>query len=219
MAKTVSPQLLTLAEALAGEFDNREQSLADPTWYVHLRVWHRPVALFLEDSVTFFVEQVSVASNQPPYRQRLLRLQAQEAGLSGQYYGLKDPVKFRGGAIAPELLAVLTEADLITLPTCKLAIEVHSLPNQQYRFQAALPPGTLCSFEAEGTSRYVSLGFEIGPTSSTNNPALELRIHDKGVDPATGKGLWGALMGPFCLHKVTDFSAHPNSTLEFGASH
>lgn len=206
MAETLSPQLQALVHALAGEFDNREQSLTDPAWYVHLKVWHRPVALFLEDSATFFVEQVSVASNKPPYRQRIFRLQHKETGLSGQYYGLKDPQKFQGGAIAPEILTPLTEADLVQLPTCKLAVEVYSLPNQQYRFQAALPPGTLCSFEAEGTLRYVSLGFEIGPTNSVADSPIELRTHDKGIDPSTGKGLWGALMGPFCLQKVANFS-------------
>ncbi|HEY9880648.1 MAG TPA: chromophore lyase CpcT/CpeT [Leptolyngbyaceae cyanobacterium] len=205
MAATLSPRLLTLAQALAGEFDNREQSLADPAWYVHLKVWHRPVALFSEDSATFFIEQVSVASNQPPYRQRILRLQDQGVGLSGQYYGLKEPLKFRGGAIAPELLASLNEADLVELPTCRLLIEAQAQPNQQHRFQAAPPPDTLCSFEADGTLRYVKLGFEIGPTNPINDPRLELRVYDKGIDPSTGKGLWGALMGPFCLHKVADF--------------
>lgn len=33
-----------------------------------------------------------------------------------------------------------------------------------------------------------------------------LKVYDKGVDPDTGKGLWGALIGPFCLEKQVDFS-------------
>jgi hypothetical protein len=45
-----SPQLTALAEYLAGEFDHRTQAIGDPAWYVHLRMWQRPVALFSEDT-------------------------------------------------------------------------------------------------------------------------------------------------------------------------
>jgi hypothetical protein len=41
-----SPELTALAEYLAGEFDNSSQAIADPAWYVHLRMWQRPVSLF-----------------------------------------------------------------------------------------------------------------------------------------------------------------------------
>ncbi|MDJ0689048.1 MAG: CpcT/CpeT family chromophore lyase [Xenococcaceae cyanobacterium MO_188.B32] len=47
---TLSPQLIALGTYLAGEFDNQQQALAEPAWYVHLRLWKRPVPLFTEDS-------------------------------------------------------------------------------------------------------------------------------------------------------------------------
>ncbi len=37
MLMNLSPELITLANYLAGEFDNREQALAEPAWYVNLR--------------------------------------------------------------------------------------------------------------------------------------------------------------------------------------
>ncbi|MBD0267832.1 MAG: chromophore lyase CpcT/CpeT [Cyanobacteria bacterium Co-bin8] len=200
---TLSSKLLTLGRYLAGEFENRAQSLAEPAWYVHLKVWHRPIRLFHENSLTFFVEQVSVASGQPPYRQRILRLYESDSQIKGQYYGLKDAAQFRGGAIAPQILAPLTPEDLVQLPTCCLSIESQELPEGQYSFKAALPAGSLCSFEYAGNTSYVSLGFAIGPAS--NAATLELRVYDKGIEPSTGKGLWGALMGPFCLIKNADF--------------
>ncbi len=43
---------MALGEYLAGEFDNREQAIGEPIWYVHLRLWQRPVNLFTEDSIT-----------------------------------------------------------------------------------------------------------------------------------------------------------------------
>ena len=50
----ISPELKTLAQYMTGEFDNQEQALADPAWYVHLKLWQVPVQLFSEDSITFF---------------------------------------------------------------------------------------------------------------------------------------------------------------------
>jgi hypothetical protein len=199
----LSSALLTLGRYLAGEFENRAQALAEPAWYVHLKVWHRPIRLFHEDSLTFFVEQVSVASRQPPYRQRVLRLYECDSEIKGQYYGLQDAAQFRGGGLDPQILDLLTADDLIDLPTCCLNIETQALSSGQYSFQAALPEGSLCSFEYGGNTSYVSLGFAIGPTQPASD--LELRVYDKGVDPSSGKGLWGALMGPFCLIKNADF--------------
>ena len=63
-----SPQLLALADYLSGEFDNREQALAEPIWYVHLRLWQRPIPLFSEDSMTLFAEQASVVNLERPDR-------------------------------------------------------------------------------------------------------------------------------------------------------
>lgn len=212
MTTPLSTELVTLGQYLAGEFENRAQSLAEPTWYVHLKLWHRPVPLFREDSLTFFVEQVSVAAQTPPYRQRILRLQqsgSQQNGsqLNGQYYGLKNPIAYRGGALDPALLAPLSPDELIDLPTCRVDITPHSFPNQRYRFVARMPANTLGSFESDGTTRYVSLGFDVGvvdPAAST--PTIEFQMFDKGIDPATGQGLWGALMGPFRLIKQVDWA-------------
>ncbi|MBV8887772.1 MAG: hypothetical protein JO235_27770 [Chroococcidiopsidaceae cyanobacterium CP_BM_RX_35] len=51
-----SPELIALAHYLTGKFDNQEQATAEPAWYVHLRLWQRPVPLFTEDSITLFAE-------------------------------------------------------------------------------------------------------------------------------------------------------------------
>ncbi|MFM6193835.1 MAG: CpcT/CpeT family chromophore lyase [Planktothrix sp.] len=55
----ISPELKTLAEYMAGEFDNQAQALADPVWYVHLRLWHRPVpvSLFAEFGFEATIDQ------------------------------------------------------------------------------------------------------------------------------------------------------------------
>jgi hypothetical protein len=202
-----------LSNYLAGEFENRQQALDEPIWYVHLRVWQRPTPLFAEDSCTLFLEQASLAAQQPPYRQRILRLFEQGSQLWGQYYALREPQAWQGGGLQPELLRSLTPDDLQLLPTCNVSIEATPTADG-YRFQATPSPNTLCSFEYQGQTRYVQLGFEVAPLAP-NSPGAnaqrpmavqtELLTYDKGIDPATGQGLWGALMGPFRLIKQTDF--------------
>jgi hypothetical protein len=197
-------QLTQLAGYLAGEFDNHQQALADPTWYIHLRVWNRPLPSHIfEDGYGFFIEQIGVASGQPPYRQRILHLTQGPSGLQGQYYGLRDPIQFRGSATQPERLTDLTPEDLVHLPTCCLTITPQPPGN---RFAGRLPGDSLCQITYAGQASYISLGFDIGPTGSADPGAIEYLVYDRGVDPETGSTTWGPRMGPFRLLKQIGFS-------------
>jgi CpeT/CpcT family (DUF1001) len=202
-----------LATQMAGEFDNRQQSLADPTWFLHLRLWQRPLPRVLfGEGYGFFIEQISVASGKPPYRQRILHLTTRDEQLWGQYYALPDPIAYSGAATQPDgsepasggdRLTSLTRADLVALPTCGVAIEYQ--PASQ-TFSARLPGDSLCSFTANGITAYVRLKFDLGPESPVANSPLVLHLEDRGVDPDTGKSTWGPLMGPFQLVKQSAFA-------------
>lgn len=197
-----SPHLVALARYMAGEFDNREQSLADPVWYVHLRLWQRPVPLFQEDSLTFYAEQSSVVNLNQPYRPRIIRLQEQsdpEFPIRVQYYMPKQPGALRGAGAKPEILARLTSDQLDRLPGCVLRVSQRSLDQAESEFEATLIPDARCCFTYEGEIRQVCLGFSARST--------EFLSYDKGIDLATGKALWGAIMGPFRFRKLQDFSA------------
>jgi hypothetical protein len=197
-------QLDQIAIYLAGEFDNKPQSLADPAWFLHLRLWHRPLprALF-GDGYGFFIEQIGVASGQPPYRQRILHIVEQAEGLWGQYYALPDPVVYSGSATQPDRLASLTREALIDLPTCGVAIEYQPATQS---FSARLPGDSLCSFTANGVTTYVRLKFNIGPDPAMPGGPVVFQMEDRGIDPDTGKATWGPQMGPFCLVKQTAFA-------------
>ena len=189
----------TLVAYLSGEFENQSQSEAEPTWYVHLRLWHRPVLQLSSDHVcTLFLEQASVKANKPPYRQRILQLSDESGQLQGKYFALADPAKFIGGGDRPELLSSMTVDDLVSLPDSDVLIEYQPIAPAGYKFQAALPEGTLCSFEYGGQRRYVYLGFDVAPITGDRPSAaqaIELLTYDKGIDPDTGRGLWGAPNG------------------------
>ena len=193
--------LLTLATYLAGEFDNSQQAIAEPAWFVHLRLWHRPVNLFADDepSLTLFAEQANVLYLDKPYRQRLLRIMPapkdSQAILRVQYYSFVDPGAVSGAGQNPNQLQSLTLDQVNLLPGCILLVN----QPQPSAFVAAPPTNTACFFEYNGEMRQVSLGFEAS--------AKEFLSHDKGIDPETGKALWGAILGAYRFSKRQDFSS------------
>jgi len=197
--------LLSLAHYLAGEFENKTQAKDQPAWYVHLRLWQRPIpSLSSEQTFTFLLEQQNVISGQPPYRQRILQITdsaaSQQGQLKGQYFALRDPLKFKGAGQDPSILAGISSKDLVTLPNSGTTI-CYQRAGAGYQFQSALKDGELCSFEYDGQTRYVYLGFDVEPQADT----ILLKTYDKGIDPDTGRGLWGALMGPFLMAKQASF--------------
>lgn len=201
---TISPELTALAQYMAGEFDNREQALADPTWYVHLRLWQRPlpVALLEEPSITLFAEQASILQLDKPYRPRIVQLRHSQTApglMEAQYYMFKDIAAFKGAGRNPDLLKKLTSEQIQFLPGCTLSVAVQNLGSNGYRFRASLPEGTRCGFTYGGTNYQVDLGFEAA--------SEEFLSYDKGINPTTGAATWGALMGPFRFVKRQDFAA------------
>ncbi|BDI18376.1 chromophore lyase CpcT/CpeT 2 [Nostoc cf. commune SO-36] len=195
-----SPQLMALGEYLAGEFDNREQAIAEPIWYVHLRLWQRPVNLFTEDSITFFAEQANVINLDQAYRQRIIRLRQgsdSDAIVEVQYYMPQEPGILKGAGQNPVLLNRLTPEQLDLLPGCILTVTSEKLAGDRYKFTASPLPETRCSFTYLGNSVNVSLGFTA--------TATEFHSYDKGIDPATGKATWGAIMGPYRYTKRNQY--------------
>lgn len=197
-----SDQLIALASYMAGEFDNQAQAIADPAWYVHLRLWQRPVPLFSEDSITLFAEQANIVNLEQAYRPRIIRLRERtelNSSLEVQYYMIEDPASVQGAGRDREKLKTLTTEQIEFLPGCTLNVTQNSLATQGYHFQASLPPDARCCFTYRDETYQVSLGFEATPEHFLS--------YDKGIDPQTGKAIWGALLGPFRFTKRQDFSA------------
>lgn len=186
----LNPDLVhQLAQYLAGEFDNYEQAIADPVWYVQLRVWHRPLPQRLQGKIALFAEQANLLKLNLPYRQRVFTLAWQEGlGIQVQYYAFKQPESFWGAGVNPDLLIGLSTADLELLPGCHLQVR-----REGERYIAQPHPDAKCCFLYKGQTRQVVLGFEV--------TADQFWSYDRGVDPESGQGLWGALMGPYHLQK------------------
>lgn len=195
---TLSPKLITLGQYLAGEFDNQQQALDEPAWYVHLHLWKRPVPLFTEDSITLYAEQANIVKLDSPYRPRLLRLREVEQQLRVDYYKFLEIGWIKGAGRNPELLQKITPEHIEFLPGCSLAIQTEKTGQNTYHFKTLGDPRSPCQFTYQGQTFTISLGFEVNTT--------ELKVYDKGINPETGKATWGALVGPFCFYKRQDFA-------------
>lgn len=190
-----------LAQYLAGEFENQHQAMTDPVWFVHLRLWQRPVPLFPPDSLTLFAEQANVLTLDRPYRQRLMRLMpnsAEPSTIQVQYYSFHNSDRFVGAGQDPQRLQDITLDQIEILTGCQLEVTLTNTASQSLRFRAESPPDRRCCFRYQGQLRYVSLGFEVS--------SEELLSYDKGIDPETGQALWGAMMGAYHYRKQQDFS-------------
>lgn len=192
-----SSQLTTLATYLAGEFSNQPQAIEQPAWYVNLRLWIRPVPIFRDDSITLFAEQANILKLDQPYRPRILRLRQRE-NIEVEFYMFNDLATGRGAGQNKDLIAQITPEKIQFLPNCTLKVATQSLTNGTYCFETTPVTESPCTVTYQGTSFQVFLGFKA--------TANELQTYDKGIDPITGKGTWGALMGAYAFTKVQDFS-------------
>lgn len=198
MNTQLSEPLIILGQYLTGVFENREQAISSPVWYVHLRLWLRQVSLFPEDSITLFAEQASIVNLDQPYRPRLLRLRQinlEPLSIQVEHYMFKDIKTIQGAGTNPELLEKLTpeQVEYLTAPGCILKVNMEKLSPNNYQFQAFSAANTPCCFTYQQQKYQVVLGFEVN--------SHQLKTYDQGIDPKTGKGIWGALMGPYCFEK------------------
>ncbi len=190
---TDSNRLLTLAHWLAGEFENSAQAFDNPAWFVNLRLWQRPLPQRWQGQLALFAEQANALYLQQAYRQRLLVLQQLGEQIQVQYWAFKQPEQLRGAGANPSLLAGLSPGDLELLPGCVLSVS-----ERDGKFYAEPPPAAQCYFQYQGEQRQVILGFEVS--------AGQFWSHDRGVEPETGKVLWGAMLGPYQFVKCQDYA-------------
>lgn len=190
----MTQSLTTLAHWLAGEFDNKAQALDQPVWFVHLRLWHRPLPWQIDGNPALFAEQANYLYPDNAYRQRVLVLSpiANSPTIQVQYYAFKQPDRVQGAGANPDRLQDLSLDDLELLPGCLLTVT-----EQNGWFKAEPQPNTTCCFQYQGETRQVILGFEVS--------ADRFLSYDRGVEPETGKVLWGAMMGAYEFHKRQSF--------------
>ncbi len=152
-----------------------------------------------------FAEQANVLNLDRPYRPLIIQLKQLSDNpvcLQVQYYLPKDVVGMRGAGNNRDILQQLTPAQVEFLPGCTLEVSYQNHGKNDTNFKASLAPGAVCGFTYESQYYQVELGFEAN--------SQEFLSFDKGIDPKTGKGIWGALLGPYRFVKRYDFSSELN---------
>lgn len=104
--------------------------------------------------------------------------------LTVEYYKFKDSNRIRGAGTNPALLQQVTPDWVEFLPGCTLDIHTERTSAMSYCFQSDRDAPRPCCFTEGGQQYQVSLGFAV--------TATELLIYDRGIDPKTGKAIWGA---------------------------
>jgi CpeT/CpcT family (DUF1001) len=190
------PDLIQLGDWLAGVYDNRDQAIESPVWYVHLRAWWRPVPLFTADSLVLFGEQANILQVDRPYRQRLLRLCERDGRLCGAFYSFAQPGAVLGAGQDEAIAQRILSAEILALETGVLEIQ-----NLGDRFSLRPLAGEVCEFRfpdrGEEKVGRVSLGLEVRSKGYDS--------YDKGLNPETGQPIWGAIMGPYRFTKRDSF--------------
>ncbi|MGK7931105.1 MAG: chromophore lyase CpcT/CpeT [Microcystaceae cyanobacterium] len=193
----LSSELMTLGNYLHGEFSNQKQALGQPAWFVNLHLWFQPVALFPDDSLTFFTEQAAIVNFDQPYRPRLLRLRQpnESEKITVEYYQFKEMNAFIGSGRQPDKLDKLTVNDIerLTHVGCSLTVEVHQANLNTYQFKAIPNSDEPCCFTYQNQTYKIALGFEVNQR--------EYISYEKGINTKTGKASWG-LMGAYCFEKI-----------------
>ncbi|MFN3926082.1 MAG: chromophore lyase CpcT/CpeT [Pseudanabaenaceae cyanobacterium] len=188
------PQLIKLAQWLAGDFSNWEQAIENPPFFAHVRVCMRPLPVPpTPTGVWLYVEQAYDYELHIPYRTAVLHLQEQGADLVIVNYKLKNPQAYFGSARQPDRLAQITIHDLEQQCGCNMLIQ-----HKGNEFTGVIEPGKKCCVQRKGRDTYLHSEFTVG--------ADFFRSWDQGFDLVTNERVWGAIAGAFEFRKRSSFA-------------
>ncbi|MFA9202282.1 MAG: CpcT/CpeT family chromophore lyase, partial [Candidatus Nanopelagicaceae bacterium] len=115
-----------------------------------------------------------------------------------EFYMFKDLATARGAGQNKDLIAQITPDKIKFLPNCTLLVTTQAFANETYCFETIPVTDEPCTVTYQGTTFQVFLGFKA--------TVDELLTYDKGIDPETGQGTWGALIGAYSFSKLQDFA-------------
>lgn len=185
--------LLTLAQWMAGDFSNRQQSSENPVQYAHIHVFFRPLPIEFFAGIGFYSEQVYDHDLWSPYRQGVHRLVDQGDQIYIENYGLQDAIRFAGAARELSILHTITPGHLERRYHCSMIFK-----RDGTRFLGHVEPGNQCLIERSGCQTYLISEVEITETTWVSL--------DRGMDVNTHQQMWGSETGPLRFEKCQSFA-------------
>jgi CpeT protein len=191
---TVSRELITFAQWMAGDFSNGAQAIDRPRDFAHIHVIWRPLPFEFFGGVGFYSEQVYDYDLWTPYRQGIHRLIDRDGTIFVENFSLKNAMRYAGSGRELSILKTITP-DLIE-PRCGCSMVFRQSGE---RFFGGVEPGKACLIPKDGKLTYLVSEVEI-----TNSTWVS---RDRGFDRETDEQVWGSEHGKFLFKKVQDFSS------------
>ena len=188
-----STDILTLARWMAADFSNQEQAIENPPFFAHIRVCMRPLPPEFLSGTSLLLEQAYDFLLGQPYRLRVLNLKVVDDLIGIENYKIKEQEKFYGAARDRDRLQELTPDHLEKLPGCDFIVRWSGRS-----FQGEVEPGKACKVVRKDKETYLDSTFEVDENTLTS--------WEKGLDPQTGKQIWGAIAGAFHFTKRESFA-------------
>ena len=193
MTHSLSPNLLTLAHWMAGEFSNHQQAAAQPSLFAHIHVYFRPLPFDFFSAVGFYSEQVYDYDLWSPYRQGIHRLVDDGNSVYIENYSLEDSIRFAGASRYPEILKTISHDVIKRRPHCSMVFQ-----READRYLGGVEPGNNCLIPRDGKLTYLVSEVVLTPTTWDSR--------DRGFDPDTHEYVWGSEHGHLCFVKVQSFA-------------
>ncbi|MEM9117091.1 MAG: chromophore lyase CpcT/CpeT [Cyanobacteria bacterium P01_F01_bin.56] len=188
-----SPDLVTLARWMAGDFSNQKQATESPREFAHIHVFFRPLAFDFFSDIGFYSEQVYDYDLWTPYRQGVHRLVDKEDHIYIENYSLADSFIYAGAAREPAILKSITPEAIQRRQNCSMVFR-----REGDKFIGEVEPGNLCLINKNDCQTYLVSDVEI--TEST------WASLDKGLDVNTHQQVWGSEHGSLRFEKRENFA-------------
>jgi CpeT protein len=182
-----------LAQLMAGDFCNRQQSDADPKNYAHIRIFFRPLPWNFFSGIGFYSEQVYDYDLWSPYRQGVHRLVAQGDRIYIENYSLKAAENYAGAGHNRDILLTIPPEQIERRYNCSMVFT-----KEGEMFRGSVEPGNQCFVHRQGVKTYLISQVELTATTWLS--------WDRGMDLVSGEQIWGSAIGPLKFKKKTSFA-------------
>jgi CpeT protein len=193
MNSVKSNDLITLAQWMAGDFSNSQQSFNNPQKFAHIRIFFRPLPFEFFNAIGFYSEQVYDHDLWTPYRQGVHRLIDQGDQIYIENYSLEDPIQYAGAARELSILKTIKPDSLQRRYHCSMIFK-----RDGQMFRGSVEPGNLCLIEKRDCSTYLVSDVEITETTWSSL--------DRGLDVNTHQQVWGSAFGSLHFEKRQSFA-------------
>ena len=191
--KDKSGLIYELANLMAGDFCNRQQSQANPKDYAHIRIFFRPLPWDFFSGIGFYSEQVYDYDLWSPYRQGVHRLVDKGDRIYIENYSLKEAENYAGSGHNRDILLTIPPDDIERRHNCSMVFV-----QEGEMFRGSVEPGNKCFIHRKGVNTYLVSLVELTETTWIS--------WDRGMDLNTHEQVWGSAKGPLKFKKRTSFA-------------